>query len=815
MPDCSFLSRDWKTTVKSFLSVMVIFFALFVSANNVCAEITIRAGSLLEWLSGSTHRNREPLRPGKFEEFKATAHRDFTEGFLKTSDVRIGDAIVSAGIKPDPKIGYIEFSATGGAKKKFFSKLTDHCQICKSRLTHSVKFKWDKPSGLFPYTVTAKVFDEDGNWQDTVTWEVQVGELTFEPLPDLPSNPVIPDPPTVQVWPEEGTYRPRVGDDMNFEIRATSDDGIASIEFLLQPSRGVPESITKKDSFFRSKQFLAYWPSLKVEHTWETLGAYTMIARITTKTGGQREVKWRISVRALNQPPIRINPEGLTNLGSLVVGGTPGRLEVSEHFRDLEGGNLYFDDARINPATLNIVTLKLLGNKSVIEIEPRNPGSAVFSAIAREPDGLLTGQTFVILVEGHQEHAPVVVGTIPAQTLTINATAPPLDTSVFFRDPNGDTLNYKVTSSNSNVAIVQSIGPQLTIWPLSVGTTTITVTATDPSGFSAEQAFNVTVTAAVPTQNQPPGPVGRIPAQSLTTSSASLPLDASVYFRDPDNDRLDYEAVSSDPTVATTQRVGSQITILPQGIGITAITVTATDPKGLSAEQAFNVTVTAGVSPPVQPIPHRPPEPVTQSFDLTIKSFKVSKNTLDPGESFTLSITIHNNGPGNSPGPALSYYHSSLQGFSTTDPPQLQGTVSLGPLASGESTTRLISLAAPPTPKTYYYGAWLAANTGDTNIHNDVTPEVGVTVVDNTVEIPDDTVETSTPPDVVVENISVDYDTMHPEERFTVSATIRNAGGRWGIQRPVTFLSLLGCHIFNRGCRDQRCERIHWGFRRW
>ena len=439
MPDYSFLSRDWKITVKPVLSVMVVFLVFFVSANNVCAEITIRAGSLLEWVLGSTHRNREPLRPGKFKKFTATAHRDFTEPFLSTPDTHIGDVVIEAGIKPDPKIGYIEFSATGGAKKKFWQKLTDHCQICKNSLTHSVNFKWDKPSGPIPYTVTAKVFDEKGILHDTETWEVPVGELTFEPLPDLPLNPAIPDPPIVEVWPEEGTYRPRVGDDMNFEVRATSDDGIASIEFLLEDSRGFLESIKEKDGFFPSKQFFAYWPSLKVERTWETFGAYNMIAWITTKAGGHREVKWKINVRALNQPPIPINPEGLTNLGFLVVDGTPGRIEVSEHFRDLEGGDLYFDEVRVNPATLNIVKLRLLGNKSVIEIEPINPGRVVFSAIVREPDGLLTKQSFVILVVGKQQHAPVAVGTeaplqnqgpeavdtISTQTLTVAANEVP------------------------------------------------------------------------------------------------------------------------------------------------------------------------------------------------------------------------------------------------------------------------------------------------------------------------------------------------------------------------------------------------------
>ena len=73
-------------------------------------------------------------------------------------------------------------------------------------------------------------------------------------------------------------------------------------------------------------------------------------------------------------------------------------------------------------------------------------------------------------------------------------------------------------------------------------------------------------------------------------------VTASSYFRDPDGDDLEYTALSSNPEVATVSVTGDRITLNPTGAGSATVSVTATDPGGLSAESFLPASV-RGSSP--------------------------------------------------------------------------------------------------------------------------------------------------------------------------------------------------------------------------
>ena len=181
--------------------------------------------------------------------------------------------------------------------------------------------------------------------------------------------------------------------------------------------------------------------------------------------------------------------------------------------------------------------------------------------------------------------APTVSGAIPDQVLVENTEAT-VDISGAFSDPDEDALRYVATSDASSVATASVSGSDLKVIGEAPGSATITVTATDPGGLSANQTFEVTVNSA----NRAPTVSGAIPDQVLVENTEAT-VDISGAFSDPDEDALRYVATSDASSVATASVSGSDLKVIGEAPGSATITVTATDPGGLSANQTFEVTV--------------------------------------------------------------------------------------------------------------------------------------------------------------------------------------------------------------------------------
>ena len=194
---------------------------------------------------------------------------------------------------------------------------------------------------------------------------------------------------------------------------------------------------------------------------------------------------------------------------------------------------------------------------------------------------------------------PAAAGVLPDRDLMRHDRLD-LDLSAAFADPDGDALSYAVTSSAPEVVTVLASGARLTLAAVGTGAATIRVTAVDPGGLSATQAFAVTVTLG---PNLPPAAVGALPDRTLQVGTA-LDLDLSAVFADPDQDPLVFAASSSAPEVVAVRAAGARVTLTAAALGTAAIGVSATDAAGQSAARSFTVTVTR--SAPFTDDPLRP-----------------------------------------------------------------------------------------------------------------------------------------------------------------------------------------------------------------
>ena len=319
---------------------------------------------------------------------------------------------------------------------------------------------------------------------------------------------------------------------------------------------------------------------------------------------------------------------------TLTVGGSDVTVQLSGYFSDPDGDTLTYSATSLNSAVVSVSVSGSMATLSAV-----GAGTTAISVTATDPGGLTStsAQGILVTVNAGSNTAPKTVGTIPSQTLTVGGSDVTVQLSGYFTDPDGDTLTYNATSLNSAVVSVSVSGSVATLSAVATGTATITATVTDPGGLTATQSISVTVNAA---SNRAPTAVGTIPARTVPVGGGDATFELSGYFSDPDGDSLLYSGTSSNSAIATVAVLASIATITPVATGAATITVTVTDPGGLTATQSVSVTVSAGSNTPPSAVGTIPALTMDAGDTATVVA---SHYFWDPdGDTLTYSATSSN-----------------------------------------------------------------------------------------------------------------------------------------------------------------------------
>ena len=379
-------------------------------------------------------------------------------------------------------------------------------------------------------------------------------------------------------------------------------------------------------------------------------GTATVTVTATDPDGLQASQEVGVTVNRVNRRPEAVGeiPERTINVGESFT------LDVSPYFSDPDGDPLEYEaDALFD----NVASVSMSGSVMTVTALSDFAGGTSITVTARDPDGAEARQRTRVTVES-VNRPPEAVGSIPAESITVGATARVFVRS-YFRDPDGDRLEYSVASSNSGVATATVSGTIVSITGVAEGNATVTVTASDPDGLTATQEIGVSVGAV----NQHPETVGTIPEQTVNVGSR-VTVDVARYFRDPDGDRLEYEAETFFTNRATVSMSGSVMTITGVGEGSTSLTVTASDPGGLEARQRTRVTVQAvnGAPQAVGSIPNQ---------------------TIDEGRSVTVQTHSYFRDPDSD---RLSYQVATSSARVATASVTSGGVVTISGVAAGSAT---------------------------------------------------------------------------------------------------------------------------------
>lgn len=146
--------------------------------------------------------------------------------------------------------------------------------------------------------------------------------------------------------------------------------------------------------------------------------------------------------------------------------------------------------------------------------------------------------------------------------------------------------------------------------------------------------------------------------------------------------------------------------------------------------------------------------------DLVPATPELPFTELLAAQSFTLDSTVRNEGDGAAPPATLRYYRSPdplIDGKDTEI-----GSAAVAALDAGASSATTLSLLAPSTAGTYWYGICIDSVAGESNTDNQCSAGVRVTV--------------SAGPDLAADSPAVSRDELKPDRSFTLSATVRNRG---------------------------------------
>ena len=271
-------------------------------------------------------------------------------------------------------------------------------------------------------------------------------------------------------------------------------------------------------------------------------------------------------------------------------------------------GRLVFDGERIEADTLEAVDdshweakngryrLHLTGGTLVITAEPAadHPGQVRVLDFSDGDFGLTLPEPV-----DDSNHPPETGATLADQSIDEASAFDYQLPADAFSDPDGDALSLAARQSSGDPLpgwlAFDAASATFTGTPgdADVGDLSIQVTATDPDGETASQTFALTVNDI----NQAPQADTALTAQTVDEDTAfayTLPADA---FSDPDGDALSLEARQSngDPLPGWLAFDASTATFTGTpangDVGDLSIEVTATDPDGEAASQAFDLTV--------------------------------------------------------------------------------------------------------------------------------------------------------------------------------------------------------------------------------
>ncbi len=309
------------------------------------------------------------------------------------------------------------------------------------------------------------------------------------------------------------------------------------------------------------------------------LGTATITVTATDDGNGNlsNSDQFTITVNNVNDPPVVDNPVPDQTFNEHFGSET---INLSATFSDPDAGTvLILSVVSSNPS---VVSVSLSG--AILNISETGLGTSTVTLTA--DDSVLSVDAQFTVTVNDVNDPPTVVATVPDQEVDEYFVSEEFDLSGVFDDPDEDVLTFTAESDDPGVVTVAVSGALLTVTEVGLGFANITVTASD-GPLSSETGFIFTVRNV----NDVPELTDTLPDWSIVENIGSAEIDLDSYFFDRDGDVLVYSVAMSDAGIVTYEQDQSLLVLQPAAVGSTVVTLTASDPGGLTAVDSFMVHV--------------------------------------------------------------------------------------------------------------------------------------------------------------------------------------------------------------------------------
>lgn len=273
-------------------------------------------------------------------------------------------------------------------------------------------------------------------------------------------------------------------DDVEVEMGSSHD---VSLDDVFEDEGSLDYEVKNEDENIADVLYRASDNSIRIYAN--NTGTTTVVVVATDNIGQTASDEFDVTVVEPPPPEPTNNPPVLSGTldDQTVTVGEPIDVSIEGLFTDPDGDELTYtaESEDTNVATVELADLEMT-------ISGVNAGSTIFKITATDSEFNVVGE-FDVEVETY----PEAVDSIPNQSLSIGGESLSLDVSGYFYDQDGDTLSYTIESTGNaatvSLAEHHHTDAEVDMAPYTRGSTSVTVTASDPKGRSATQTFSIAV----------------------------------------------------------------------------------------------------------------------------------------------------------------------------------------------------------------------------------------------------------------------------------------------------------------------------------